>query len=111
MDRTDVVNIKQEMYAASVRLSKASEQLFKLAEQAAKTERDYRIALAGELLRLRTEGLQMALINDVARGNLADLKYERDLAEELYKAGRDSAKAIQVQLSALQSILRTQEEV
>ena len=107
----DLIEIKEEIFKGSKRLDDASKEIFKLAKVAAETERDYRIALAKELMRLRDEGMAVGLINDVARGNMADLKFIRDLAEETYKAGRDSLRAIQSQLSALQSILRSQEEI
>ena len=107
----DLIEVKKEILEGNKRLDNASKEIFKLAKEAAETERDYRIALAKELIRLRDEGMAVGLINDVARGNLADLKFERDLAEETYKAGRDSLRAIQSQLSALQSILRSQEEI
>lgn len=78
----------------------------------AATERDYRIALAKEKIQLRDEGMAIGLIEDVARGgNLADLRYQRDIAKETYAAARDSMKAIQVQINALQSILKLQSEV
>lgn len=38
-------------------------------------------------------------------------RYERDIAKETYVAARDSMKAIQVQINALQSILKLQSEV
>lgn len=55
--------------------------------------------------------MPVGLIEDVARGNIADLRYERDLANLKYVAGRDSIKAIMAQQNALQSILRNQKEV
>lgn len=107
----DTVNITKELYEGSKRLAEGSQEIFKLAKIAAETERDYRIALAKEKVRLRDEKMPVGLIEDVARGNLADLRFERDLAREKYIAGRDSMKAIAVQINALQSILRLQSEV
>lgn len=107
----DLHNIAQELYEGSKRLEEASKEIFKLAKAAAEKERDYRKALAAEKIRLRDEGMAVGMIDDVARGNLADLRYVRDVAKETYIAARDAMKAIQAQLSALQSILRNQEEV
>ena len=55
--------------------------------------------------------MAVGLIEDVARGNLADLRFQRDLAREKYISGRDSMKAIAVQINALQSILRIQQDI
>lgn len=107
----DTVNIAKELYLGSKRLEEGSQEIFKLARIAAETERDYRVALAKEKIRLRDEGMAVGLIEDVARGNLADLRFQRDLAREKYISGRDSMKAIAVQINALQSILRIQSEV
>ena len=111
MTMLDMVDVKKEIFEGSKRLDDASREIFKLAKKSAEAERDYRVALAKELIELKSSGMAVGMLQDVARGNVAELKFERDLAEEMYKAGRDSLRAIQSQLSALQSILRTQEEV
>jgi len=107
----DLVNISRELYEGSKRLGEASKEIFKLAEKMAQAEKEYRVALAREKIGLRDKGMAVGLIEDVARGNLAELRYERDIARETYKAARDSMKAIQAQINALQSILKIQQEV
>lgn len=107
----ELKDITKELYQGSKRLEEGSQEIFLLAKAMAETERDYRVALAKEKIKLRDEGMAIGLIEDVARGNLADLRYERDLAKEKYIAGRDSIKAIMAQLNSLQSILRIQQEV
>lgn len=107
----EITDITKELYLSSKRLEEGSNQIFILAKLAAEKERDYRRALAIEKMKLREEGMPVGLIEDVARGNLADLRFERDLAREKYTAGRDSMKAIQTQIGALQSVLRIQSEV
>lgn len=107
----ELTNISQELYQGSRRLEESSKEIFLLAKAMAEAERDYRIELAKEKVRLRDEGMPIGLIEDVSRGNLADLRFERDLAKEKYIAGRDSIKAITAQLSALQTILKYQESI
>lgn len=107
----ELTNITQELYLGSKRLEEGSNKIFLLAKEMAERERNYRRALAIEKMKLRDEGMPVGLIEDVARGNLADLRFERDLAKEKYIAARDSMKAIQTQIGALQSILRIQSEV
>lgn len=107
----DLIDINKELYEGTKRLEKSSQEIFRLAKAHAEAERDYRIALGKEKIKLRDEGMAVGLIEDVSRGNLSDLRYKRDLAKETYIAGRDSMKAIIAQLNALQSILRHQKEV
>lgn len=107
----ELKDITRELYQGSKRLEEGSKDIFLLAKAMAETERDYRVALAKEKVKLRDEGMAIGLIEDVARGNLADLRFERDLSREKYIAGRDSMKAIAVQIGALQSILRIQQEI
>lgn len=105
------MHISQELYQGSKRLEQGSNEIFLLAKAMAETERDYRSALAKEKIILKTDGMAIGLINDVAMGNVSELKFKRDLAELQYQAGRDSMRAIQSQLTALQSILRNMREV
>jgi len=69
-------------------LNKAIEELKKRGQVKAKAERDYRVELAKEILKLRAEGIPVTIINDLARGNekIAALKMQRDIAESLYES-------------------------
>ena len=107
----ELTQVTSEIYDASKRLSEGSKQLFKLAKESAEAERDYRAALATEIISLKIEGLQATLIPDVARGNTAELKFQRDLKEAQYTSGRDSLKAIMAQVNALQTIVKYVAEV
>lgn len=51
-------------------------------------ERDYRVAVAKEILILRDKGIPVTIINDLVRGNgsIANLKLNRDIAETLYES-------------------------
>jgi len=107
----ELKDITKELYLSSQRLEESSKEIFRLAKKMAETERDYRVELAKEKIKLRDEGMAVGMINDVSRGNLADLRYKRDVAKETYTAARDSMKAIQAQINALQSILRIQQDI
>jgi hypothetical protein len=107
----ELLNLTKEIYDSTVRLKNGSKEIFKLAKVKAEKERDYRKALAVEIMRLKSEGMAATLVPDIARGNMADLKFERDLAEAGYVAGRESLGAIQSQMNGLQSILKVQAEV
>ena len=106
----ELQSITAELRMAGSRLSKGAEELFKLAREKAESERDYRQALAREIMSLRQEGVPVSIIGDLARGNIAEEKFRRDLADAKYIAGREALESVRAQVSALQSILRYQEE-
>lgn len=107
----ELTNITKEIHAASQRLSKSADALFDLGREKAENERDYRSELAKEMLRLKAEGMQVTLITDIAKGNVSDKLFQRDLAEARFKAGIEAADAIKIQVSALQTILKYQTDV
>ncbi|MEC5422105.1 hypothetical protein QGM71_01180 [Virgibacillus sp. C22-A2] len=98
---------------ASERIDKATREIYKLAEKKAETEEYFRIALAKEKFILKDQGMAITLIDDLARGkeDIARLKRDRDLAEDMFKAAIESLRALQAELSGLQSILRFQSDV
>lgn len=93
------------------RLEKSQSIIFKYAKAKADTERIYRMLLAQEIIRLKAEGYQAALIPDLARGGLEQEKFKRDLADGHFKATIESMQAIKVQISALQSIIKYQADI
>ena len=107
----ELINITKEIHAASQRLSKSADALFELGKAKAETERDYRSKLAQEILKLKSEGMSVTLITDIAKGNVCEQLFERDFAEARFKAGIEAADAIKIQVSALQTILKYQTDV
>ncbi|WP_242957634.1 hypothetical protein [Clostridium cochlearium] len=107
----DVVEIAQEIYRAAKRLNKSGDKLFSLAREYAEAEQEYRKALGVEIMKLREQKVPVSIVGDVARANVAEIKFNRDLAEFRYKAGRDKAQALQAEISALQTLYKRQEDV
>ena len=107
----DIISLNKMMFQTSQRIQKATTEIYKMAREKAETEFEYRKALGMEITRLRAEGMQATLIPDVARGNTADLKLKRDLAEGMYKSAIESLRALRAELSALQIISRFQSDI
>lgn len=107
----ELTSVTQEIHAASQRLSKSANALFGLGRAKAEAERDYRLALSQEILRLRADNVPVSIVTDLAKGNVADALFKRDLSEAQFKAGIEAADAIKVQVSALQTILKYQTDV
>ena len=105
---TEVVKL---MLTVQQRLANASKELFRLATAKAEAEREYRIELSKQILILKSEGKPATLISDIARGLTADKKFERDKADSMFAAARDSVSALQTEASLLKSIYERQTEV
>lgn len=69
-------------------LAKAITILKERGQAKAIAERDYRVAVAKEILKLRDDKIPVTIINDLVRGNedIANLKLNRDIAETLYES-------------------------
>lgn len=105
----ELIQVTQEMREVSQRIDKATRTIYELAKAKAETERAYRVAVAQEIAKLRIENVQATLIPDLARGNTAYLKFERDLARDTYNSAKSSLEAIQTQASLLQTICKYHE--
>jgi hypothetical protein len=99
------------MMTTSQRIEKATKEIYNMARESAQSEYEYRKALAQEIAKLRTDGLPVTLVADMARGNCAELKLQRDMSENLYKSAIESMRALQTQLSGLQSVSRYQSDI
>lgn len=106
----ELLSITQEIISVAHRLQRASTEIFHLGKEKAESEKAYRRALMMEIMKLKADKMPATLIADVARGNVADLLFERDAAEVKFKAAMESMAALKSTLSALQSVLRIQED-
>lgn len=107
----DIIKINQELYDAAKRLEASGSSIFQLGNAMAKTERDYRVALQQAILTRKAEGMSVTLISDLARGDTADLKLQRDAAEAQYKSAIEAQRSLQTVISALQSIAKYQSDL
>jgi capsule polysaccharide export protein KpsE/RkpR len=107
----ELSQIIQMMLQTSNRINKATKTIYKLAENKAETERAYRMELAKEITKLRSEGVQATLIPDLARGHCEFFKCERDLAKDTYRAALSSLEALKVEASVLQTVSKYQDEI
>lgn len=101
----------QMLYEATKRLNEASKEVFRLARRKAETERLYRQELGKVMVQMRGDKIPATLIIDMSRAEVADLKFERDLAAELHRSALASMEALKAEINALQSIAKYQSEV
>lgn len=74
----------------------------------AEAEKDYKITLRQEALKLRSEKeMPVTLIQQVVYGvpEVADKRFKRDVAEAIYKANQEAINTIKLQIRVLESQL------
>lgn len=71
----------------------------------AEAERDYKILLRKEVLKLRDEGQAIGVITLTCYGipSVAEARFKRDVAETVYKANLEAINSIKLQLRLLES--------
>lgn len=71
----------------------------------AEAERDYKVLLRQEVLKLRDEGQAIGVITLICYGipSVAEARFKRDTAETIYKANQEAINSIKLQLRLLES--------
>lgn len=92
-----------EIQAKTNDLQVAIRSLRKTGQRRAETERDYKIILRQEALKLRDSGMAVGMIDKTVYGveEVAAARYERDVAEAVYQANLESINATKLMLRLL----------
>lgn len=71
----------------------------------ANAEKEYKILLRSECLKLRDEGMAIGMIDKTCYGipSVAEARFKRDVAEAVYKANLEAINSIKLQLRLLES--------
>ena len=71
----------------------------------ATAERDYKIKLREECLKLRDTGMAITLIDKTCYGipSVAEARFKRDVAETVYKANLEAINSIKLQLRLIEN--------
>ena len=74
----------------------------------AEAERDYKIELMQEVMKLRDEKIPVTLIQLVAYGkkNVAEKRFERDCKEAIYKANQESINVTKLKIRVIENQLQ-----
>lgn len=101
MDLLELINRK------SNELDVAVKSLRNTGKDYAEAYTNYRVELAKELMRLKSEGYAITLAGDIARGKreIAQLKFKEITTEAIYKANLESINAIKLQIKLLDAQL------
>lgn len=71
----------------------------------AQTERDYKVLLRKECLKLRDKGEAVGMIDKICYGipSVAEARFERDAAEAVYKANLEAIQATKLQMRLIEA--------
>ena len=71
----------------------------------AQAERDYKVLLRQECLKLRDEGMAIGMIDKTCYGipSVAEARYKRDVAETIYKANLEAINSIKLQMRLIEN--------
>lgn len=71
----------------------------------AQAEKDYKILLRQECLKLRDEGMAIGMIDKTCYGipSVAEARFKRDVAEAVYKANQEHINAVKLQLRLIEN--------
>lgn len=81
-------------------LSQSIKSLKRTSEAYATAEKEYKILLRQECLKLRDEGMAIGMISITCYGipSVAEARFKRDIAEANYKANQEAIQAYKLQL-------------
>lgn len=85
----------------------AEQEYMRAAEQLAGAERDYRRALAQEIVRQHAAGVAWTVCSDLARGDTAvsDLRFDRDVARGMVDAGKQRGFRLAADRRSLEALV------
>lgn len=66
----------------------------------AEAEKNYKILLRQEVLKLRDDGVAIGVIDKICYGipSVAEARYKRDVAEAIYKANQEAINSLKLQI-------------
>lgn len=98
-------NLYFELQEKTRDLDKSIRQLRTSGTEYAQAERDYKILLRSECLKLRDEGMAIGMIDKTCYGipAVADARMERDIKETVYRANLEAIQSIKLQMRLIES--------
>lgn len=102
MMELDLVN---ELQAKTRQLEKSIKALRQNGIEFAQAEKEYKILLRQEVLKLRDGGLAVGLIEKVCYGipSVAEARFKRDVCRTTYEANQDAINGLKLQMRLLDS--------
>lgn len=89
-----------ELQSKFAQLDKSIRHLRKSGTEYATAERDYKILLRTECLKLRDEGMAVGMIDKTCYGipAVAEKRFQRDIAKTIYTANQEAINSLKLQI-------------
>lgn len=102
-----MADLVTEIMDKSRMLDVAILELKRRGQKYAEAERDYRVALAKQMLTERDNGMPVTIISDICKGKseIAQLRFSRDCAEVFYKSAMEAINSMKLQIRLMDSQL------
>lgn len=102
------MDLYTELQTKTQQLDRSIKQLRTSGTAYAKAEMEYKVLLRQECLKLRDEGMAIGMIDKTCYGipSVAELRFQRDVAEAVYKANLEAINSIKLQMRLLENQLQ-----
>lgn len=99
------MELYEELQAKTRQLDASIKQLRKNGTEYAQKERDYKVLLRTECLKLKEEGMAIGMIDKTCYGipSVAEARFQRDIAKVVYEANQEAIQAIKLQMRLIES--------
>ena len=92
------VELINELQHYQRRMNTGIDLMRRYGKELAEAEEKYRIAKAQEILKLRDKGFPATIIQDLAKGATASLKFRVDVAQTMLDAAREDVMAAKMEI-------------
>jgi hypothetical protein len=101
------MDLFNELQAKTKELEISIKSLRQTGTKYAQAEKDYKILLRQECLKLRDEGMAIGMIDKTCYGipSIAEARFKRDVAEAVYKANMEAINSIKLQMRLIENQL------
>jgi len=98
------MELYEELQRKTLQLDYSVKQLRENGTKYAQAEKDYKILLRQECLKLRDEGMAIGMIDKTCYGipSVAEARFNRDIAEAVYKANQESVNTIKLEMRLIE---------
>lgn len=94
-----------ELQRKTAMLDMSVKQLRQNGTSYAEAERDYKVLLRSEVLKLRDDGVAVGVIDKICYGipSVAEARFKRDVAEAVYRANQEAIQSIKLQMRLIEA--------
>lgn len=99
------MELYQELQQKTTQLDYSVKQLRENGTAYAQAEKDYKVLLRQECLKLRDEGMAVGMIDKTCYGipSVAEARFRRDVAEAVYKANQEAINSLKLQMRLMEN--------